>query len=148
MKVLFTAFKGKQNMSFQLVKKISKDALFLTNSFQGLEKDISLIVFEYNKAIMFGIDKTLNNQIRIETCAKYNEELIYSNFDITTLENKLKDFKIPYITSSNPTNYLCNAAYYHMLKKNSNTVFIHIPSINGMNEGLLSLLIKFFDKLK
>ena len=38
-----------------------------------------------------------------------------------------------------------NAAYYHMLKKNRNTVFIHILSIKGMNNVLMNQLLKLFD---
>ena len=148
MKTLFTAFKGTNNTSFQLVSQLGENSIFLTNSFQGLEKDIAFIAFEYNAAIMLGVDKTLNDKIRIETCAKYNQDLLYSNFNITSLENKLEDFKISYTTSSKPTNYLCNAAYYHMLKKNSNTIFIHIPSIRGMNENLMNLLVEFLDTLQ
>lgn len=35
-------------------------------------------------------------------------------------------------------------AYYHMLKKNPNTVFIHIPSLKGMNETLMNKLADIF----
>ena len=37
---LYTAFKGFHNTSFQLVSQLCGDKLFLTNSFQGLEKEI------------------------------------------------------------------------------------------------------------
>lgn len=49
-----------------------------------------------------------------------------------------------YYISKAPTKYLCNAAYYHMLKKNPNTVFIHIPSLKGMNETLMNKLADIF----
>ena len=142
MKTLYTAFKGIHNASFQLVSQLSGDKIFLTNSFQGLEKDISSIDMEYDTVYMFGIDKNLRNGIRIETCANYNGELVTTSFDIVTLEKVIKDLDISYIISNKPTAYLCNAAYYHMLKRNRNTVFIHIPSMKGMNPSLMNKLLQ------
>ena len=139
---LYTAFKGFHNTSFQLVSQLCGDKLFLTNSFQGLEKDILSIDFKYDIVYMFGIDKNLKNSIRIETCANYNGELVTTSFDIVTLEKVIKDLGISYIISNKPTAYLCNAAYYHMLKRNRNTVFIHIPSIKGMNPSLMNKLLQ------
>lgn len=43
MKILFTAFKGVHNTSFQLVDQTAANYILLTNSFQGLEKDISFM---------------------------------------------------------------------------------------------------------
>lgn len=141
MRILYSAFKGTHNTSFQLVNQLIGDRLFLTNSFQGLQKDISTIELEYDAIFMFGVDKNLNNEIRIETCAKYSDEKICSSYDILTLENKIKNLEISYTISNRPTAYLCNAAYYHILKKNLNTVFIHIPSLKGMNDGLMKQLL-------
>ena len=141
MKILYTAFKGTYNASFQLVSQLSGYKLFLTNSFQGLEKDISLIDMEYDTVYMFGIDKNLRNSIKVETCANYNGELVTTSFDIVTLEKAIKDLGISCIVSNKPSAYLCNAAYYYMLKKNRNTVFIHIPSIKGMNNSLMNKLL-------
>ena len=59
-------------------------------------------------------------------------------------ESKLNESNISYYISKAPTKYLCNAAYYHMLKKNPNTVFIHIPSLKGMNETLMNKLADIF----
>ena len=73
---LYTAFKGFHNTSFQLVNQINGDKVFLTNSFQGLEKDIFSLSTDYDAIYMFGIDKNLRNGIRIETCANYNGELV------------------------------------------------------------------------
>lgn len=44
MRVLYTGFKGKNNSSYQLVSNISGEKLFLTNSFEGLKKDIVNVV--------------------------------------------------------------------------------------------------------
>ena len=91
---------------------------------------------------MFGIDKNLRNSIRIETCANYNGELVNTSLDMVTLEKVIKDLGISYIISNKPTAYLCNVAYYHMLKKNHNTLFIHIPSVKGMTDVLMNKLLK------
>ena len=139
---LYTSFKGFHNTSFQLVSQLCGDKLFLTNSFQRLEKEILSLGTDYDAIYMFGIDKNLRNGIRIETCANYNGELLETSFDIVTLEKVIKDLGISYIISNKPTAYLCNAAYYHMLKRNQNTVFIHIPSIKGMNPSLMNKLLQ------
>lgn len=43
MNTLFTAFKGKNNTSYKLVISLNCNALYLTNSFIGLKRDIELI---------------------------------------------------------------------------------------------------------
>ncbi len=144
MKILFTAFKGVYNTSFQLVDKIRADSVLLTNSFQGLENDISSISGDYSIVYMFGVDKTLVDKVRIETCANNNNETINTDFDIHYLEKMLRSGEISYTVSDKPTRYLCNAAYYHMLKKNPNTVFIHIPSLKGMSIEMMNRLIRIF----
>ncbi len=126
MKILFTAFKGMHKTSFQLVDQTGAKYVLLTNSFQGLEKDISSVSSDYDIVYMFGVDKHLTDKIRIEICAKYNDETINTEYDILHLEKKLKSCEISYTVSNNSTCYLCNAAYYHMLKKNPYSVFIHI----------------------
>ncbi len=145
MKKLYTAFKGTHNASFQLVRQLCGDKLFLTNSLQGLEKDILSINAEHDVIYMFGVDKNLNNNIRIETCAFYNGELVNTFFDMPSLEKVIKNSGVAYTVSNKPTEYLCNAAYYHMLKKNQNAVFIHIPSIKGMNDELMNQLLRLFE---
>lgn len=142
--ILFTAFKGINNTSFQLVSQIGGQSEFLTNSFRGVAKDVCGIEAQYDAVIMFGIDKNLKNKIRIEKCTRYNGELIYTDFDVVVLEDRLKEYGISYTVSDNPTRYLCNAAYYYMLKKNLNTVFVHIPSIGKMNEDFINTLVAFF----
>ena len=147
MKILFTAFKGVHNTSFQLVDQTAANYILLTNSFQGLEKDISFISSDYNIVYMFGVDKKLINKIRIEKCAKYNDETVCTDFDIHYLGTVLGNLGVSYTISDKPTRYLCNAAYYHMLKKNPNTVFIHIPSLKGMSIELMNKLIKIFNDI-
>ncbi len=144
MNILFTAFKGIHNASFQLVDKIGADSILLTNSFQSLEKDIFSISTDYSAVYMFGVDKYLRDKVRIETSANYNDETVNTEFDILCLENKLRSGDISYTVSNKPTRYLCNAAYYHMLKKNSNTVFIHIPSLKRMSIETMNRLVIVF----
>ena len=144
MKILYTAFKGKNNTSYQVASRLNGTVLFLTNSFQGLEKDIATVVNDYDVVYMLGCDKSLNNKIKIETCAEYNGDRIFTEFDISELKKRI-DNKLSYSISYSPTKYLCNAAFYHMLKKNKNTVFIHIPSISGMNNCLIEDIIELLN---
>ena len=144
MKILYTAFKGIHNTSYQLVSDIAQKSLFLTNSFRGLETDLSFVDEHFDLVIMFGVDKRLINRIRIETCAEYNGEVICTKFDTDLLEISCRRKQIMYSISHSSTGYLCNAAYYHMLKKVPNTVFVHIPSAKGMNEELMKKLTDCF----
>ena len=147
MKILFTAFKGVHNTSFQLVNQTVANHILLTNSFQGLEKDISFVSGDCSIVYMFGVDKKLIDKVRIEKCAKYNAETVCTDFDIHYLETMLGSAGVSYTISDKPTRYLCNAAYYHMLKKKPNTVFIHIPSLKGMSIELMNKLIKIFNDI-
>ena len=71
MEILLSAFKGEHNSSYQLIKDINCDKLFLTNSFEGLEKDIEKCECEqYSAVIMFGLDTKLNDKIRIDARAQ------------------------------------------------------------------------------
>ncbi len=140
MKILFTAFKGINNTSFQLIDQVNAPSLLLTNSFSGLKNDIMPVNGNYDAIYMFGVDKALVDKVRIESCANYSGETIRTDFKISNLQEKLKSAEITYTVSQKPTHYLCNAAYYHMLKKNQNAVFIHIPSIKGMTECLMKRL--------
>lgn len=144
MKTLFTAFKGVHNTSFQLVSRLGGSSIILTNSLQGLEKEISSLQDEYNTVYMFGVDKTLIDKVRIETCASFQGETLNTAFDVLSLEKALRNSSISYTVSNEPTYYLCNAAYYYMLKKDANSVFIHIPSKKGMTDSMLNKLILFF----
>lgn len=148
METLFIGFKGKNNSSFQLVSQINGDRLFLTNSFEGLKKDIDSIEKDYDIIYMFGLDKSLKNQIRIDTIAKNNETIVGSDFNIDNFKNILMKNSINYYTSNKPTNYFCNEAYYYVLSKvTKNAVFIHIPSTKNMNENFVEKLVYTFNNL-
>ena len=144
MKILYTAFKGKSNTSYQIASCLNGEVLFLTNSFQGLERDINTADGNYDVVYMLGVDKSLKDKIKIETCAEYNGERIFTAFNIPELKKRITN-KMSYSISDCPTKYLCNAAFYHMLKKNKNTIFIHIPSIFGMNNCLKESIIELLN---
>lgn len=55
---LFVGFKGKNNASSILLKSISENSYFLTNSFEGLKRDIESLSHSFDCVILFGIDKT------------------------------------------------------------------------------------------
>ena len=81
MNILFTAFKGKNNASAVLLDMISGDKLYLTNSYVGLEKEILNLEKTYDIVLMFGLDKNLNNEIRIENITENNGKIEVTSFD-------------------------------------------------------------------
>ena len=111
MKILFTAFKGVHNTSFQLVNQTVANHILLTNSFQGLEKDISFVSGDYSIVYMFGVDKELIDKVRIEKSAKYNAETVHTDFDIHYLETMLESVGVSYTISDKPVRYLCDAVW-------------------------------------
>lgn len=145
-KVLFTAFKGKNNTSFQLVNKLGGETLYITNSFTGLEKDVGAVNREYDRVFMFGIDKRLKNSVRVETCASLEGRRLYTESDIISLSRCLSENGVTATVSRVPTKYLCNAAYFRMLARNQNAVFIHIPSLKNMTDEMMNALVEFFAK--
>ena len=78
MKVLLTAFYGKYNASNMLVDMIDDnvDKLILTNSFVKLEQELNnALLEEYELILMFGINKFLKDEIRLEKTAKLDDTL-------------------------------------------------------------------------
>ena len=144
MKVLLTAFYGKYNASNMLVDMIDDnvDKLILTNSFVKLEQELNNIALEeYDLILMFGINKFLKAEIRLEQTAKL-DDTINTCIDIK-LTSELCNKYIKTSINNVPTKYLCNSAYYHTLKRNLNTLFIHIPGFSKItNMNLLADMIK------
>ena len=56
--ILYVGFKGKNNFSGMLAECVSPKHLLLTNSFEGLKRDIDSVSNEYDQVVMFGVDKT------------------------------------------------------------------------------------------
>ncbi len=53
------------------------------------------------------------------------------------------------VVSKIPTKYLCNAAYFHMLQRVSGkAVFIHIPSLKNMSEGMMEEIVKCMEEIE
>ena len=146
LRTLYTGFKGIGNTSFQLVRALNAEHYLLTNSFKGIEQDITKLNDIYNAIVMFGVDKTLHNCIRIESCAQHNDSLRFSSFQVDTITKKCDCAMIPYSVSQTPANYLCNYAYWCMLHKNANAVFIHIPSAGKMDPSFMQSLIDLFSQ--
>lgn len=136
-KNLFIGFKGKYNASGILAKAVSENCRLLTNSFDGLKKDIKDIEISADfceQVIMFGIDKNLKNSVRIERAAE-KETVLFSALNLENISESLNAVGITNYISDNPTRYLCNEAYWYALQKfNGKAVFIHIPSIKNINE--------------
>lgn len=144
MKVLITAFHGKYNASNMLVDMIDLevDKLILTNSFVKLEQQLnSILLEEYDLILMFGINKFLKDEIRLEQTAKL-DNIINTYLDINYISKLCNGFIKTYINNV-PTRYLCNSAYYHALKRNKKTLFIHIPGFSKIsNMNLLVDIVK------
>lgn len=141
---LYIGFKGKNNASCILVKAISEDSYLLTNSFAGLKRDIELLGSSYDYVILFGIDKRLVNTVRIEKVAE-KETKEFSSLNLENISAQLDVVGISNYLSDKPTHYLCNDAYWHLLRKfNGNVVLIHIPSIKNMNEKFIEGLKQVF----
>ena len=141
---LHIGFKGKNNASCILVKSISADSYLLTNSFEGLKKDVELLSRSYDCVILFGIDKSLSDTVRIERVAEKDTKE-FSVLNLEDISTQLDVAGIPNYISDKPTCYLCNSAYWYLLRKyNGKAVLIHIPSIKNLNEHLLDGLIQVF----
>ena len=95
MKSLYTGFKGNHNSSFRLVSALPGDRCFLTNSFAGVKRDIGAMQGTYDAVWMFGLDKTLMNAIRPETCAEESGRILHTSADLAPLSLKLGSLRAP-----------------------------------------------------
>ncbi len=133
---LFVGFRGQNNASCALVQAVSPFHFLLTNSFSGLKKDIDGIKADHTAVYLFGVDKNLRNSLRIETAAEKDNVRISSCLDTDVLRKKLEISGIGVQLSQKPTEYLCNEAYWWLLRKfGGNAVLIHIPSIKHFDES-------------
>ena len=74
------------NASYILVKSISTDSYLLTNSFEGLKRDIENLDYSYDCVILFGIDKNLVNAVRIEKVAEKETK----EYSLLNLEDRIR----------------------------------------------------------
>ena len=143
MNILYVGFKGMHNSSCQLVNSMQGNQYLLTNSFQGLKKDIDAIRTTYDMVLMFGLDQTLTESVRIEKCAQKDGHFVFTTADLSELSRKMEQYGIMFSISEQPTNYLCNEAYYEMLvKMECPVVLIHIPSLKYFTEDLKNRLMQ------
>ena len=143
-KILLTGFKGKNNSSGNLVQTISQNYKQLTNSFDGVKKDIEEISDDFDFVIMFGCDKNLKDSVRIERFAQKNNEKITSALDLENISKRLGNVGIKNIISDVTGAYLCNEAYWSALKKfNNKAVFIHIPTLKNIDDDFIKKMKKF-----
>lgn len=138
-KVLYIGFKGKNNASGRLAGAFSPDHLLLTNSFEGLKKDIDSIGNGYDSAVMFGVDKNLVSMVRIELSAVNDDKKYYSELRSDELAAALNAAGIKTVISDDPKTCLCNEAYWNVLSRfEGRAIFIHIPTIRNADEAFLS----------
>lgn len=143
-KILLTGFKGKNNSSGKLVQAISQNYKLLTNSFDGVKKDIEEISDDFDFVIMFGCDKNLKDSVRIERFAQKNNEKITSALDLENISKRLGNVGIKNVISDVTRAYLCNEAYWSALKKfNNKVVFIHIPTFKNIDDGIVDKMKRF-----
>lgn len=140
MKILFTAFNGKNNSSKILLDKINqKNKLYLKNSFKTsvvqLEKELK--DNQYDLIISFGQAPLDIDTIKIEIIGKGIVEY-KTKYNYISLKNKL-DINFKTIISEDAGNYLCNNIYFYGLKYieesnlKTNMIFIHIPMLDNIS---------------
>lgn len=150
MSLLFTAFKGGHNSSYNLIKDLGSDKLFLTNSFDGLRNDIeNYDCGAYTAVIMFGLDTKLKDKARIEVCAKNDSKILNTALDATRISQAFSANGALNVVSDKTEISLCNYAYYLMLEKMSGqAIFIHIPSQKFLTEEFKKSIIQSLYKIK
>ena len=143
MRILYVGFKGKNNISFQLVSALDGERLFLTNSFSGVERDIDALSTDYDAVIMFGLDKSLSDAVRIEKSAALHGDTLSTLLSTDRMAERFMKNGISCEISERPTHYLCNDAYFRMLRKtNGKAMFVHIPGSRYMTDELMAGIVK------
>lgn len=138
MSVLYVAFKGNGNSSNKIVRNLNGDKLFLTNSYGGLKNDIDNINCAYDLVYMFGLDKNLKGNIRIDCVAQRDKVCLYSTVNVDSIAMKLNQNGIITNIGNTPIQSLCNEAYWYMLRKyNCQVIFIHVPSKKYVTEDFI-----------
>ena len=138
-KVLYVGFKGKNNSSSMLVSSISSEHFLLTNSFEGVRKDIDELFEDYDEVYLFGADKNLSDSFRIERLAEKGGKRLKSKLDLEKVKEQFASFRIKAEILNTPTKYLCNDAYWYLLEKyKGNAVLIHIPTVKNFKEEWIS----------
>ncbi len=119
--------------------------MFLTNFFRGILKDIESLDAGYKKVIMFGSDKMLIHSIRFELSAEKDSTLLHTKADLSEYRAKAEKSALNYTISDRPTHYLCNEAYYQMMRKmDCPVMFVHIPTAKNISANFFEKLLTVF----
>lgn len=141
MKYIYIGFKGKNNPSSYIATQF-QESFLLTNSFQGIDKNILKIEECKDGIILFGLKPELKNQIQVEQVCCYNGNEISSKFDFSYLNQALKDFEVKF--NKIPSKYLCNYAYFRLCEKfKYNVILLHIPFAKEFADEILQCLLDF-----
>ncbi len=144
-KILYVGFKGKNNASCNLVNTLSQNPCLLTNSFEGLRKDIERLDVDFDYVLMFGLDPKLRNFVRIEQSAVRQGIRLETELDLDEVSKHIKAVGVESYISNTPTQYLCNEAYWFALQKfEKRAVFIHIPPTKYVNEEFMEKMKRAF----
>ena len=121
-----------------------KNFFLLTNSFEGVKRDINTIEGSYDFVIMFGCDKSLKDCVRLECFAEKDGVKCETRLDVKLLSETLARNGVENIISETPTHYLCNEAYWYALQKfEKKVIFIHIPTLKNIDENFISKIKEF-----
>ena len=106
-------------------------------SFSAVQQILNPVLEEYNRASEF---------VSVAECDGAVEK---SRLDCNALCRCLKESNIQCCVSEIPTRYLCNAAYYHMLRKvKGNAVFIHIPTMKNMSGIMIEKIVGCMEEIE
>lgn len=145
-KILYTAFKGKNNTSKIILDYLNVDKkLYLTNSFITSVKELysELDRNDYDLIVSLGQYPNSNNSIKLELMGenKRDNEQLFSNYDYEDFKNYLlKSGYQAYI--SNQSYYLCNNIFYYGLKYikekklKTQMIFIHVPDFKEIDSPI------------
>ena len=153
MKILYTAFNGKDNSSKILLDKItvkSADKLYLRNSFDTSVKQLINKLKKYELIISFGQAPLDKDTIKIEVIGKKDKDLYKTDFNYLKIKKDIEKKGLRVYISNDAGDFLCNNLYYNGLKYikenniNCKMLFIHIPKIENISN--IELLAKVFLK--
>ena len=144
MKILFTAFYGKNNSSRILINNIDPkigDKLALKNSFVTSVKELIKYIDteDYDLIVSFGQRPIGKNKIFLELTATYQGKSYKTDFNYDLLFEKLKINGYDVKKSNDCGDWYCNYLYYEGLKyikennKNISMIFIHLPKIKNID---------------
>lgn len=137
-----------KNIKWLLARLISTNALLLTNSFSGSERDINSIKSDESTVFLIGLNPALTNSIVLERQAKKGDSEILTVLPIDTLSDNLSDLGVKNEINDCPSNYLCNSAYYKLLEKfNGNALLIHVPNKKHLDPETLNKFVAFIKKI-